>query len=161
MTQIDINSVITDTLDLLRGEMRQNDILLEVELPNGLEPVMGDRVQLQQVILNLVKNGVEAMTGTTHRPRMLRVSSQWDEAGNLRIAVADSGVGFDTTKAVRMFDAFFTTKPDGIGLGLSICRSIVEAHGGRLWALPNEPKGSIFCFMLPTATTRTSTDGSA
>jgi signal transduction histidine kinase len=97
---------------------------------------MGDRVRLQQVILNLIMNGIEAMSAVT-RPRVLRVSSQADEHGDVTIAVTDTGTGLDPTQMERIFDAFFTTKPEGMGVGLSICRSIVEAHGGRLWASPN------------------------
>jgi len=149
MALLDINTVIADTIDLLRSELRQNEISLEVYLPSGGRAVSGDRVQLQQVILNLIKNGIEAMEASTQRPRILRVSSQFDDASTLQITVADNGIGFDSAKAEDMFDAFFTTKPEGVGLGLSICRSIVEAHGGRLWALRNSPKGSIFCFILP------------
>jgi signal transduction histidine kinase len=110
---------------------------------------MGNRVQLQQVILNLIKNGIEAMSAVTLRPRVLRVSSQTDEHDNIIIAVTDSGTGLDPTTMERIFDAFFTTKPEGTGMGLSICRSIVEAHGGRLWASPNLPYGSVFAFAVP------------
>jgi signal transduction histidine kinase len=116
---------------------------------DGLEPVIGDRVQLQQVILNLIVNGIEAMTASVDHPRLLRVSSQMDGPGNVLIAVEDTGAGLDPTKMDRIFDAFFTTKPGGIGIGLSICRSIVEGHCGRLWASPTLPYGSVFRFTLP------------
>jgi signal transduction histidine kinase len=110
---------------------------------------MADRIQVQQVILNLVMNGIEAMNAIMHRPRVLRVGSQIDGSGSVLIAVADTGTGFDPAKADRIFDAFFTTKPDGMGMGLAICRSIIEAHGGRIWASSNRPYGSVFQFSIP------------
>jgi PAS domain S-box-containing protein len=149
MAPLDINSVITETIDLLRSELRQKEISLETDLSSIRGSVSGDRVQLQQVILNLIKNGIEAMEGSVQQPRLLRVTSQSDDASHLQITIADNGIGFDSANADDMFDAFFTTKPQGIGLGLSICRSIVDAHGGRLWALQNSPQGSIFCFVIP------------
>jgi signal transduction histidine kinase len=151
MTRFDINSAIADVLTLTRDELQRHEVLFETELSADLEPVLGDRGQVQQVILNLIVNGVEAMTAHMHHPRVLRLSSQIAEPGNVLIAVADTGTGLDPTKADRMFDAFFTTKPEGMGMGLSICRSIVEAHGGRLWASPNSPRGSIFQFTVPAA----------
>jgi C4-dicarboxylate-specific signal transduction histidine kinase len=152
MARLDISAVIAETLDLLRSELRQNEISLETDLAPARLVVLGDRVQLQQVILNLIKNGIEAMDDPQHGSRALRVSSRLDGDSGLEVAVADNGGGFDPDTADSMFDAFFTTKPDGIGLGLSICRSIVEAHGGNLSARPNFPKGSVFCFKLPVAT---------
>ena len=149
MTQFDINDAVRDVLALIRGEMRRHGVLLETELFPHLGSIMGDRVQLQQVILNLIRNGIEAMSAVTRRPRVLRVSSQTDELGNVIIAVTDTGTGLDPTKIDCVFDPFFTTKPEGMGMGLSICRSIVEAHGGRLWASPNLPHGSVFQFTMP------------
>jgi PAS domain S-box-containing protein len=149
MTLFDINDAVRDVLALIRGEMRRHDVLLETELFPDLGSIMGDRVQLQQVILNLIRNGIEAMSALTLRPRVLRVSSQTDEHGNVIIAVTDTGTGLDPAKVDCIFDPFFTTKPEGMGMGLSICRSIVEAHGGRLWASPNLPYGSVFRFTLP------------
>ena len=151
MTQFDINSAITEVLTLTRGELQRQDILLETDFSAGVQPIMGDRVQLQQVILNLIRNGVEAMSTVTLRRRVLQVSSQIDERGDVVIAVTDTGTGLDPTKKERIFDAFFTTKPEGMGLGLSICRSIVETHGGRLWASPNLTQGSTFQFIVPAA----------
>jgi len=136
---------------LARGELQRHDILLETDFSAGVQPIMGDRVQLQQVILNLIRNGVEAMSTVTLRRRVLQVSSQIDERGDVVIAVTDTGTGLDPTKKERIFDAFFTTKPEGMGLGLSICRSIVETHGGRLWASPNLTQGSTFQFTVPAA----------
>jgi len=108
---------------------------------------------MQQVALNLIVNGIEAMTADMNRPRVLRVSSRMDGRSSVLIAVADTGTGLDPAKVDCIFDAFFTTKPEGMGMGLSICRSIVEADGGRLWASPNSPRGSIFQFTVPAAAT--------
>jgi signal transduction histidine kinase len=155
-TQLDINEAIREVLLLMRGELSRHGITLETSLLEGLEPVIGDRVQLQQVILNLIVNGIEAMTALVDQPRVLRVSSQIDGHGNVLIAVEDTGSGLDSTKMNRIFDAFFTTKPEGIGIGLSICRSIVEGRGGRLWASPNLPHGSVFRFTLPVLAKRAS-----
>jgi C4-dicarboxylate-specific signal transduction histidine kinase len=151
MTRFDINSAISEVLALTGGELRRHDVLIEVELSAGLEPVSGDRGQMQQVILNLTVNAIEAMTSDSHHPRVLRVSSRMAGPDNVLVAVADTGTGLDQTVVDGIFDAFFTTKPDGMGMGLSICRSIVEAHGGRLWASPNSPRGSIFQFTVPAA----------
>jgi len=149
--RFDINSAITEVLTLTRGELQRQDIFLETDFSAGVQPIMGDRVQLQQVILNLIRNGIEAMSTVALRPRVLQVRSQIDERGDVVIAVTDTGTGLDPTKKERIFDAFFTTKPEGMGIGLSICRSIVEAHGGRLWASPNLTQGSTFQFIVPAA----------
>ena len=109
-----------------------------------------DRVQLRQVLLNLIMNAIEAMTGVTDRPRFLRVLSEIDETGRILVTVYDSGIGLGAA-ADLIFDPFFTTKAGGMGMGLSISRSIVEGHGGRLWATPNVPNGAAFSFTLPTA----------
>jgi PAS domain S-box-containing protein len=148
MVTLDINDAISEIVVLMRSELRRNEISIETDLATGPLPVLGNRVQLQQVILNLIMNAVEAMS-TVEGVRMLRVSSGCDAAGSRLISIADSGPGIDPTLRERMFEAFFTTKSEGIGLGLSICRSIVEAHGGRLFALPNQPVGSILQFTLP------------
>jgi signal transduction histidine kinase len=149
ITQFDINDGISDVLVLMRGELHRHDVVLEIELFPDLPTIIGDRVQLQQVILNLISNGIEAMSAVTLRPRVLRVSSKSDQQGDVTIEVADTGTGLDPTKMESIFDAFFTTKPEGMGMGLSICRSIVEAHGGRLWASPNVPYGTVFRFTMP------------
>ena len=111
MTQLDINEAIREVLVLMRGELGRHNVLLETGLLDGLQPFVGDRVQLQQVILNLIVNGIEAMTASVDQPRLLRVSSQMDGPGNVLIAVEDTGAGVDPTKMDRIFDAFFTTKP--------------------------------------------------
>jgi signal transduction histidine kinase len=158
LTQLEVNDVIAEVLGLLRGELRRHDIVLETELSSGLEPVMVDRIQVQQVILNLVMNGIEAMNPITDRSRVLRLTTQLEGTGAVLIRVADTGIGLDHAAKERIFDAFFTTKSDGMGMGLSICRSIVEAHGGRLWASPNLPHGSIFQFIMPVVTKRSASD---
>jgi len=115
--------------------------------------VFGDRVQLQQVMLNLILNSIEAMNAVIDRPKVLTISSGRVEPSSLLVAVKDTGVGLDPTTADRIFESFFTTKPHGMGMGLSICRSIVEAHGQRLWVSPNTPHGAIFQFKLPAEVT--------
>jgi PAS domain S-box-containing protein len=151
MTQLDINDAIREVLVLMRSELRQHDVSLETALSDGLEPVVGDRVQLQQVILNLIMNGIEAMSADTRQPRVLRVRSQIDGPGGLLVTIEDSGPGLAPETMDHLFDHFFTTKPSGMGMGLSICRSIVDAHGGRLWASRQSPRGAAFQFTVPTA----------
>jgi C4-dicarboxylate-specific signal transduction histidine kinase len=112
--------------------------------------VDGNRVQLQQVVLNLILNAVEAMSCHGEAPRELRISTTRNASGAILVAVRDSGPGLDPTMVKRLFDPFYTTKPEGIGMGLAICNSIVEAHGGRLWASANEPRGAVFQFSLPS-----------
>jgi PAS domain S-box-containing protein len=149
LTRLDIDDVVRQVLALARGELRRHDVVLRTELAAEDWPVMGDRVQLQQVLLNLIMNGVEAMRGVAERTRELTVSSTLAEPGSVLVAVKDTGAGLDPSVAERMFQTFFTTKPDGLGMGLSICRSIVEAHGGRLWVSPRAPHGAEFRFTIP------------
>jgi C4-dicarboxylate-specific signal transduction histidine kinase len=156
MTQLDINDAIREVLVLMRSELNQHDVSLETALSGGLEPIMGDRVQLQQVILNLIMNGIEAMSAIMRQPRVLRVRSQIDGPGAVLIAIEDSGPGLAPETMDRLFDPFFTTKPSGMGMGLSICRSIVDAHGGRLWASQQPPRGAVFQFTVPTAAKKVS-----
>jgi signal transduction histidine kinase len=158
MTQLDVNDVIAEVLVIMRSELHRHDIVLETELSPGLERVMADRIQVQQVILNLVMNGIEAMNAITDRSRVLRLSTQLQGNGAVLIGVADAGNGLDHAAKDRIFDAFFTTKSEGMGMGLSICRSIVEAHGGRLWVSPNLPHGSIFQFIMPVVTKGSGSD---
>jgi PAS domain S-box-containing protein len=152
---LDINAVIEEVLALTGGELEANGILLERQLTQALPLVLGDRVQLQQVLLNLIMNGIEAMTAVANRPRLLWVQSRIAESGHVLVAVRDSGTGLGL-EAERVFTPFFTTKANGMGMGLSISRSLVEAHGGRLWAEPNSPHGAVFCFTLPVAAGRPS-----
>jgi predicted ATPase/signal transduction histidine kinase len=148
-TPLDVNEAIRETVMLLQSEIRRQRVVLKVELAAGLPSVRGDRIQLQQVLMNLMMNGMEAMTAVIERPRLLRISSEMDASGLVLVAIADAGVGLPADKIERLFEAFFTTKPNGLGVGLAICRSIVEAHGGRLWVSPNEPCGAILQFTLP------------
>jgi PAS domain S-box-containing protein len=145
----DVNEAILETIDLTRSEMRGHRILLQTELAHGLPHIWGDRVQLQQVILNLIMNAIEAMKAVTDRPRELVIGSHQDDALQVVVTVQDCGVGISAEDAGRLFDAFFTTKSTGMGMGLAICRSIVEAHGGRLSASGNEGAGAMFQFTLP------------
>jgi C4-dicarboxylate-specific signal transduction histidine kinase len=148
-----INEVIQEVLALVGTEPVRNRVALTCELKQGLPRVFGDRVQLQQVMLNLIMNGIEAMAGITDRSRELHVKSETWEAGQIVVSVRDSGTGLDTQALDHVFEAFFTTKAEGVGIGLSISRTIVEAHGGRLWATANSGPGATFQFTLPSAET--------
>jgi len=145
--RLEVNGLILEVVALTRGEAINNGVSVETRLAEDVPPVQGDRVQLQQVILNLVINAIEAMSGGG--ARKLLISSKSVSAGVL-VAVRDSGPGLAPESLDRVFDAFYTTKPGGFGLGLSICRSIIEAHGGRLWATANVPQGAVFQFTLPS-----------
>jgi C4-dicarboxylate-specific signal transduction histidine kinase len=155
MTRVDLNEAIEEVLVLMRGELRRHGVSLESDLPANLEPVLGDRVQLQQVVLNLVLNGIEAMSVIAEPPLVLRVKSQSDGSGAVLVEVEDTGTGLDVANQDRIFEPFFTTKRGGMGMGLSICRSIIEAHGGRLWASANPERGSVFRFTVPVWDERT------
>jgi C4-dicarboxylate-specific signal transduction histidine kinase len=146
---IDINSVIRDVLTLTNSTLQARTVLVRTRLPADLPQVLGDRIGLQQVIMNLITNGTDAMSSITDRPRILRIESQVESSDSILVAVEDAGTGFDPGIADRIFDRLFTTKPNGMGLGLSICRSIIEAHGGRLWASPGSPYGAVFQFTMP------------
>ena len=147
---VDVNEVIRDVLALAQGELVTGGVTTRTELTPDLPTVLGDRVQLQQVVLNLIMNAIDAMINIKDRPRTLLIRSATNAEGVL-VEVHDSGKGLNTDQVSRIFDSFFTTKPDGIGMGLSISRSIVEAHGGRLWAVPGSLHGAIFQFVLPSA----------
>jgi PAS domain S-box-containing protein len=147
-TPLDINDVVHDVVALVQREVLSHRVRLRFDLDADLPPVFGDRVQLQQVIINLMMNGIEAMAGVTERPRELLIRSRRHEDGHVLVAVQDSGIGIDSEHLDRLFTAFFTTKTDGMGMGLSICRSIVEAHGGEMWVSPNDGPGAIFHFTV-------------
>ena len=147
--RLDVNDVIRETIGLMQREVFSHQVSLRVELVPALPAILGDRVQLQQVIINLVMNGIEAMQSVTDRPRELLIRSGQDEEQLVLVSVTDCGVGISAENADRLFNAFFTTKPSGMGMGLSICRSIMEVHGGRLWASANIPHGATFQFTLP------------
>ena len=149
MVSLDINDVIREAVLLVQREVLSHGVSLRTELASVLPPLLGDRVQLQQVIINLLMNGVDAMAPITDRPREIVIRSQQHEPGQVHVAVLDSGIGIDSETAERLFSAFFTTKPSGMGMGLSISRSIIRAHGGRLWVSPNPDHGAAFEFTLP------------
>jgi signal transduction histidine kinase len=142
-----INELILEVIALTSREMEKNGISARTQLVESLPAIQGDRVQLQQVILNLLINAIEAMSGMSEGPRELLISTAKTDPGVL-ITVRDSGPGLTAESADRLFESFYTTKPSGLGMGLSICRSIIEAHGGRLWAGANEPRGAVFQFTL-------------
>jgi PAS domain S-box-containing protein len=150
--RFEINGTILEVIEFIRGEAVKNRISVRTELASHLPFVSGDRVELQQVLLNLVMNGIEAMQSVEDRPRELVIQSDQDDKQRVRVSVSDRGVGFAAGNADRLFTAFFTTKPNGMGMGLSICRSIIEAHNGRLWATTNAPYGATFQFTLPMST---------
>jgi PAS domain S-box-containing protein len=147
-----MNDAIREVIALTLGEVAKNGAVVRTQLADGLPLIQADRVQLQQVILNLIINAVEAMAGVGEGPRELLISTRTAETGDVRVTVQDSGPGLDPAHLERLFDAFYTTKPSGLGLGLSICRSIIEAHGGRLWASANMPRGALFQFTVPAHT---------
>jgi two-component system sensor kinase FixL len=146
---LDVNDAILEVIALTHSELRRNRINLETHLSRDLPLVPADRVQLQQVILNLIVNAIEAMSGMGDRPCELAVGSGGSDANDVFVEVRDCGLGLEPANIDRLFDSFYTTKPDGMGMGLAISRSIVEAHGGRLWAIPNKPHGAVFRFTLP------------
>lgn len=146
---VDVNEAILEVVAMARSELLRNRVTLQTELADDLAPIQGDRIQLQQVLLNLIVNAVEAMRGVAEGGRELGISTAKDGAGGVVVAVRDTGPGLDPQSADRLFEAFYTTKPSGMGMGLSICHSIVEAHGGRIWASANEPQGAVFHFTLP------------
>jgi two-component system sensor kinase FixL len=147
--RLDINAAILEVISLSSPELQRNQVELRSQLVSGLPRVPADRVQLQQVILNLIINASEAMSEMVNLPRELVVASGVIDANEVFIEVRDSGPGFGVADPRRIFDSFYTTKSEGMGMGLSISRSIVEAHGGRLWASPNQPHGAVFRFTLP------------
>jgi PAS domain S-box-containing protein len=149
-SMVDINDVIQEVLALAHRELSENRVLLESQLTGSLPLVLADRVQLQQVLLNLIMNGIEAMVVVADRSRLLWVQSQVNQSGDVLVEVRDSGTGLHS-EADRFFAPFFTTKANGLGMGLPISRSLIERHGGRLWARPNSPHGAVFSFTLPVA----------
>jgi C4-dicarboxylate-specific signal transduction histidine kinase len=151
LATLNLNDAIQEVLMLTRSERQQHGVALHVNLFADNRPVMGDRVQLQQVMLNLILNSIEAMSIVANRPKVLEISSEPADPAAVCVAIADTGPGLDPATADRIFDPFFTTKPGGMGMGLAICRSIVEAHGGRFWATRRTPHGTAFRFTVPAA----------
>jgi signal transduction histidine kinase len=155
---LEINEAIREVIGLTRDELLKNGVRLQTQLEHGLPVIKGDRVQLQQIVLNLIINAVEAMSKMSDGQRELTISTR-TEAGCVLVAVLDSGPGLSEIALGRIFEAFYTTKSTGLGMGLSICRSIVEAHGGRLWAAANAPKGAAFQFTVPVISDRSDQPG--
>jgi C4-dicarboxylate-specific signal transduction histidine kinase len=147
---VDMNEAIEEIVVLIGGELQRNQIVLQMDLAADLPSVVGDRVQLQQVVMNLIMNGVEAMRSVPEHERNLLVRTEGRESDEVRVSLQDSGTGIDPETQEEIFDAFYTTKPGGLGMGLAISRSIVETHGGRLWVMRNQGPGSTFCFTLRT-----------
>ena len=145
---IDLNRLINEVLTLVQGAVKRHDITVRTELDTAIMPVTGNRVQLQQVLFNLITNAIEAME--TVADRTMLVKSERENSGQARVTVEDSGTGIEPQHVDKIFGSFFTTKVDGMGMGLSICRSIIESHGGRSWASPGRSRGAVFQFTLPT-----------
>jgi C4-dicarboxylate-specific signal transduction histidine kinase len=148
-TWVDINETVEETISLATRELSQNNVSLETQLAENLPQILADRIQLQQVILNLIINACEALTAADDEFRKLSLSTAREMDG-VALTVRDTGVGIDPQQIETVFEAFHTTKPGGMGMGLAVSRSIIEGHGGRLWAEPNEPRGAIFKFTIPS-----------
>jgi signal transduction histidine kinase len=144
-----LNEAVLDVVALVRNEVLRHRVSLQTQLAGDLPQIEGDRIQLQQVILNLIVNAIEAMASLDEGARELQISTEADAVGDVLVSVQDSGLGFEASSVDHVFEAFYTTKPHGIGMGLAICQSIVAAHGGRMWATANKPRGAIFQFTLP------------
>jgi C4-dicarboxylate-specific signal transduction histidine kinase len=144
-----MNAMILEVIGLAQGETLKNEVSVQTQLADGLPDIQGDKVQLQQVVLNLIINAVQAMTGVDEEARQLSISSGNAGSDGILVAVADTGPGLPPASLERLFEAFYTTKPSGLGMGLPICRTIIEAHGGRLWATANAPRGAVFRFTTP------------
>jgi PAS domain S-box-containing protein len=154
MVSLEINEAILEVIALTHSETVKNNVSLQTRLAAGLPLVQGDRVQLQQVILNLIINAVEAMSSVSDGVRELLICTDRDASNGVLVSLQDSGPGLEPASLGRLFDAFYTTKSNGTGMGLSICRLIIEAHGGRIWAAANQPRGAVFQFSLPLSETR-------
>jgi signal transduction histidine kinase len=148
-TAIDLNEAIEEVIALVRGELSKHRVLIQTRLAEGLSPVHADRVQLQQVMLNLILNAIEAIISVDDDARELVISTESSPTEGVMVAIGDSGPGVPSGDRERIFESFFTTKPDGVGIGLSICRSIIDAHSGRLWVDTHLPRGAVFRFKLP------------
>jgi signal transduction histidine kinase len=146
---LDLNEATREVIALSSSDFQRHRVVVQSEFADDLSPITGDRVQLQQVILNLLRNAADAMAGVHDRPRQLLIRTEREDRDHVRVSVRDTGVGFDRQIMDKLFDAFYTTKSDGMGIGLSVCRSIVERHHGRLWAEPNDGPGATFAFSVP------------
>jgi signal transduction histidine kinase len=149
---LDVNEIAREVVALSLSELQRNRMVLRSEFGADLPPITGDRIQLQQVILNLLRNASDAMLTVHDRPRQLLIATERDADNRVRLTVRDVGVGLDPQSMDKLFDTFFTTKADGMGIGLSVSRSIIERHDGRLWAEPNDGPGTTFSFAIPAAT---------
>jgi signal transduction histidine kinase len=154
-TWIEINVVVHDALALMQTRFRENRISVRTNLSNDLPMIFGDHIQLQQVVLNLLANAIDAINAVPNDGREIHIISSKSNPCGATITIEDSGVGIDPASVNHLFDAFHSTKSDGMGIGLSICRSIIEAHSGHIWAAPNKPRGATFCFTLPGDRERT------
>ena len=148
---LDLNEATREVIALSSNDLQRNRIVLELELPSDLPLISGDRVQLQQVILNLIRNAMDAMVDVHDRPRQLRIRTAPEDDQRVRLTVRDTGIGLVLESMSALFDAFYTTKSSGMGVGLFISRSIIERHEGRLWADPNDGPGASFSFVVPCA----------
>jgi C4-dicarboxylate-specific signal transduction histidine kinase len=158
--RIEVNDAVVEVLKLARSELRVHGISTDMALESKLPPVNANKVQLQQVLLNLIGNAIEAMDAVTSRARLLRVRTE-RHGREILVTVEDTGPGIDPKDSDRIFDPLFTTKSNGMGLGLAICRSIVDTHGGRIWAAPGVPHGTVFQFVLPAGDQDSGGDGSS
>jgi C4-dicarboxylate-specific signal transduction histidine kinase len=149
LESLDLNEATREVIALSLSELQRNRVLLQSEFANDLPSVTGDRIQLQQVILNLLRNASDAMMDVHDRPRQLLIGTAREDDDRVRVTMRDSGVGLDPQAIDTLFDPFHTTKPDGMGIGLSVSRSIIERHHGRLWAAPNDGPGATFSFSIP------------
>ena len=151
LESLDLNEAAREVIALSSSELQRNRVVLQSELADDLPSIIGDRVQLQQVILNLLRNASDAMVAVDDRPRQLVVRTARDAGDRVRLTVKDAGEGFDSHTVDKFFEAFYTTKPSGMGIGLSVSRSIIESHHGRIWAEPNDGPGATFLFSIPAS----------
>ena len=149
LESLDLNEATREVIAMSLSDLQRNRIVLQSDLAEDLPIITGDRTQLQQVILNLVRNASDAMRGLHDRPRQLLIRTESEDGDRVRVSVRDAGVGVDAKSMNKLFDAFYTTKSDGMGIGLSVSRSIIERHHGRLWADPNDGPGATFSFSIP------------
>jgi signal transduction histidine kinase len=147
--RLNLNDVFLEAIALTHGETRSNRVEVRTQFASDLPQICGDRIQLQQLALNLIINAIQSMAGVSDRARVLLISTRCDASGGVLLDIQDSGEGIRADDVERLFAPFYTTKPNGMGMGLSICRSIVEAHGGEIWASPNVPRGATFHVLLP------------
>lgn len=154
MAPVDLNEAAREVMELCAGEMNKNYVVMQPDFADDLPMVLGDRTQLQQVILNLLLNASEAMSQVDDQPRHLVIRTDLGDGEHVRFTVKDVGVGIRPQAMARLFEPFNTTKPNGVGIGLSVCRSIIDGHEGQIWAEPNDGPGVMFCFVLPLGSER-------